>query len=121
MREAFKTAAHFFAMNLREKGPRATRRHNWRWCLFVAMDILVNRFPSFHHKSGTIIILVNRLGEALVSKPLVEALYDDHKTNEEPFLVLGDESWRVLGDTLYKNITTRFIRERSFDLIRSID
>jgi ADP-heptose:LPS heptosyltransferase len=59
------------------------------------------------------VILVNRLGDAIVSRPLILALRSRYRA-DGPFLVLGDESWRCLADNLYAAIPTTFIDEKRY-------
>jgi hypothetical protein len=83
-------------------------RHPWRWCAFVLTDALIRALPVKGARSGTLVVLVNRLGDAIVSGPLVRQLQSRY-AGEGPFLVLGDESWQCLSDNLYADIPTWFI------------
>jgi Glycosyltransferase family 9 (heptosyltransferase) len=76
-------------------------------------DISISRIPVPRPKSGVVIILVNRLGDAIVGRSLVLSIQSKSKQNE-PFLVLGDHSWQVLKNNLYSQIPTRFIDEKRF-------
>ncbi|MFI0482815.1 glycosyltransferase family 9 protein [Actinomadura sp. 9N215] len=98
----------FAALNLVYRDQRAPRRHPWRWCVFVLADILVRALPFRGERSGTLVVLVNRLGDAVVSLPLVRQLRSHY---DGPFLVLGDASWRCLSGNLYADIPTVFIDE----------
>jgi hypothetical protein len=113
MIEALRAAGKFIANNLTRRDPRSPRRHPWKWCLFVICDVFIARIPVPRPKSGVVVILVNRLGDAIVGRPLVLAI-QSHVKHGEPFLVLGDNSWRVLKDNLYAEIPTRFIDEERF-------
>lgn len=113
MIEALRTAAAFMINNLTQRDPRSPHRHPWKWCLFVMCDILISQIPVPRPKSGVVVILVNRLGDAIVGRSLVLAIQSKTKRNE-PFLVLGDQSWQVLKDNLYSQIPTRFIDETRF-------
>jgi hypothetical protein len=113
MIEALRTAAAFMMNNLTRRDPRSPHRHPWKWCLFVMCDILLSHIPVPWPKSGVVIILVNRLGDAIVGRSLVLAIQSKIKQNE-PFLVLVDQSWQVLKDNLYSQIPTRFIDEKHF-------
>jgi hypothetical protein len=113
MIEALRTAADFMKNNLTRRDPRSPDRHPWKWCLFVMCDILISRIPVPWPKSGVVIILVNRLGDAIVARSLVLAIQSKIKWND-PFLVLGDHSWQVLRDNVYSQIPTRFIDEKRF-------
>lgn len=113
MIEALRAAAAFMMNNLTRRDPRSLHRHPWRWSLFVMCDILISRIPVPWPKSGVVIILVNRLGDAIVGRSLVLTIQSKIKRGE-PFLVLGDHSWKVLKDNLYSEIPTRFIDEKRF-------
>ncbi len=115
MWSALTIAARFLWLNATVRDPRAERRHNWRWVLFVFVDGLLFRYAGRKAgRAGTLVVLVNRLGDAIVSKPLIEAIRRDFET--EPLTVLGDRSWQVLADTVYEGTTTHFIDERRFRL-----
>lgn len=92
---------------------RASPRHPWRWCAFVLVDALMRAFPARGPQSGTLVVLVNRLGDAIVSRPLVREL-QVRFAGEGPFLVVGDESWRCLSDNLYADIPTSYIDENRY-------
>jgi hypothetical protein len=113
MIEALHAAAVFMVSNLTRRDPRSPHRHPWKWCLFVISDIIISRIPVPTTKSGAVIILVNRLGDAIVSRSLVLAIQSKIKASEQ-FLVLGDYSWQVLRDNLYLQIPTKFIDEERF-------
>ena len=113
MIDALRTAATFMIYNLTRRDPRSRYRHPWKWCLFVMCDILISHIPVPWPKSGVVIILVNRLGDAIVGRSPVLAIQSQVKSNE-PFLVLGDYSWQVLKDNVYSQIPTRFIDEKRF-------
>jgi hypothetical protein len=114
--EALWSAGHFFLKNVTVRDQRSPSRHHWRWCLFVVADVIVARFPMWRPKSGMAVILVNRLGDAIASHSMIRALHARCREIGEPFLVLGDRSWEVLGDTLYSGIEVKFIDERRFRL-----
>lgn len=113
MFEAIRTATTFSIKNLIDRDPRSLSRHPWKWCLFVIFDILISRIPIQRPKSGVVIILVNRLGDAIVGRSLVLAIQSRVNKNE-PFLVVGDKNWEVLKDNIYKEIPTKFIDEKRF-------
>jgi hypothetical protein len=98
----------FAVLNVINPDHRSPHRHPWRWCVFVLFDIIINAMPFKGQRSGTLVVLVNRLGDAIVSQPLVRQLQSHY---DGPFLVLGDESWRCLSDNLYAEIPTSFIDE----------
>jgi ADP-heptose:LPS heptosyltransferase len=117
MWSAIRDAVRFFWMNATVRDPRATRRHNWRWVLFVFIDsLLVHQFRRRAARDGTLVVLVNRLGDAIVSKQLVDALRLRFESTGERFTVLGDRSWEVLADNIYGDTETHFIDERRFRL-----
>jgi|SRR5687767_389311 len=113
MREAFRTAFKFLMNNLGIRDPRSPSRHPWKWCAFVLSDILIAKFPIPRPKSGVVVILVNRLGDAIVSRSLVLALQSS-VAKGQPFMVLGDRSWEVLKDNIYNDLATKYIDERRF-------
>nr|WP_062339433.1 glycosyltransferase family 9 protein [Herbidospora sakaeratensis] len=100
----------FALLNIIKRDHRAPSRHPWRWCVFVLVDALIRAMPVRGRRAGTLVVLVNRLGDAIVSLPLVREL-QAHYGSQGPFLVLGDESWRCLSDNLYADIPTFFIDE----------
>jgi ADP-heptose:LPS heptosyltransferase len=102
----------FAWLNLVRRDPRSPGRHPWRWCLFVLVDIVIRAIPVRGPRAGTLVVLVNSLGDAIVSRPLVRELHRRYR--DQPFLVLGDESWRCLADNLYADIPTSFIDERRY-------
>jgi hypothetical protein len=110
MFDAILAPARFAVRNIASRDPRAPRRHPWRWCVFAFFDVAIRAMPVRGQRSGTLVVLVNRLGDAIVSRPLVESLRS-HYGGDGPFLVLGDESWRCLSDNLYADIPTEFIDE----------
>lgn len=112
--DVFRAIVSFFVKNWTIRDPRSPHRHNWRWCFFVAMDIVVSQIPIRCPKSGVIVILVNRLGDAIVSQSLVQAIRSHHQKEGESFLIIGDRSWEVLKNNLYKDIEIKFINERRF-------
>lgn len=81
--------------------------------MFVLVDIAIRAIPMKGQRSGTLVVLVNRLGDAIVSRPLVQLL-QSYYAGQGPFLVLGDESWCCLSDNLYAEIPTSFINERRY-------
>lgn len=110
-------SVRFLKLNATVKDNRATRRHNWRWVLFILIDtLLAHRFHSTRPTNGTLVVLVNRLGDAIVSKPLINGLRNLFETPSDRFTVLGDLSWKVLSDNIYKDTDTFFIDERAFRL-----
>jgi Glycosyltransferase family 9 (heptosyltransferase) len=111
--EAFRTALKFLMNNLTIRDPRSPSRHPWKWCAFVLSDILIAKLPIPRPKSGVVVILVNRLGDAIVGRSLVLALQSS-VAKGQPFLVLGDRSWEVLKDNIYNDIATKYIDEQRF-------
>jgi len=116
MLEAIRAGFVLFIKNLTIRDPRSLSRHPWRWCLFVMVDILISRIPISRPKSGVAVVLVNRLGDAVVAKPLVIEIRSSLKKQNEPFLVLGDKSWEVLKENVYKDVPTRFIDGKRFQM-----
>jgi hypothetical protein len=113
MREAFRTALKFLMNNLVIRDPRSPSRHPWKWCAFVLSDILIAKLPIPRPKSGVVVVLVNRLGDAIVGRSLMLALQSS-VAKGQPFMVLGDRSWEVLKDNIYNDIATKYIDERRF-------
>jgi ADP-heptose:LPS heptosyltransferase len=103
----------FVVHNIINRDPRSPRRHPWRWCVFVLFDIAIRAMPIKGQRSGTLVVLVNRLGDAIVSRPLVQLL-QSYYGDQGRFLVLGDENWRCLSDNLYADIPTSFINESQY-------
>src|SRR5215211_722772 len=99
--------------NLTIRDPRSPSRHPWKWCVFVLSDILIAKLPIPRPKSGVVVILVNRLGDAIVGRSLVLALRSSVPKGQ-PFLVLGDRSWEGLKDNIYDDTATKYIDERRF-------
>jgi len=114
MLEAILAARVVFWKNLTVRDPRSPSRHPWRWCIFVIADILVSKIPISRKKSGVVVILVNRLGDAIVGRPLVLAMKEQLVKNNEPFMVIGDKSWKVLSNNIYDNVPVEFIDEERF-------
>src|SRR5215471_16215784 len=107
MLEAFRTALKFLVNNITISDPRSPSRHPWKWCAFVLSDILIAKLPIPRPKSGVVVILVNRLGDAIVGRSLVLSLQSS-VAKGQPFLVLGDRSWEVLKDNIYNDIATKY-------------
>jgi ADP-heptose:LPS heptosyltransferase len=74
-------------------------------------DWIIKNIPNFKKKEGVGIILVNRLGDALVSIPVINFLASKYNQNIE---IIGDKTWEVLKDNIYKNHSTKFIDERKY-------
>ncbi len=107
------TPLRFAVHNLINRDRRSSRRHPWRWCAFILFDTAIRAIPIRGQRSGTLVVLVNRLGDAIVSRPLVQVL-QAYYAGQGPFLVLGDESWHCLSDNLYAGIPTSFIDEKRY-------
>lgn len=118
MLKAFRAAARFFRKNLFNLDPRSTNgRHPWRWVVFVFVDTLIAMLPfRAKGRGGTVVVLVNRLGDAVVGKPLIDALERDALSTGEPFVVLAGKNWSCLSDNVYVKTKCHFIDEDLFCL-----
>jgi hypothetical protein len=109
-------ALSFCANNLWRRDARAPCRHPWKWVLFVLIDhlILAGSQCRSPQRSGVLVILVNRLGDAIVAKPLIAALQAHSLSKGDRFMVVGSQKWAALRTNLYANTPCMFIDEEAF-------
>lgn len=81
------------------------------WLILLIVDTLLSRFSSFKKKKGVGIILVNRLGDAVLALPTLKVLQEKYGEDIE---IIGDNSWKVLKDNLYQEFTIHFIQEKKY-------
>lgn len=81
------------------------------WLLLLIIDMVLARLPSFKKKRGLGIILVNRLGDAVLALPTLKVLQERYGEDIE---IIGDTSWKVLKDNLYQEFTIHFIQEKKY-------
>jgi hypothetical protein len=102
--------------NAKARNSDGSFRHPWRWVLFIFIDELISttkkRKPA--ERDGTLVVLMSRLGDAIMSRPLVLALHRLFGGSGHRFTVLGERNWAVLGPTLYADVETHFVDARRF-------
>lgn len=79
------------------------------------MDALVRTFARFNSGPNTVLVLVNRLGDAIISRDFAEGVKKAVEQEGAGNLILiGDTSWEVLQDNLYSSFSIMFIDELKF-------
>lgn len=99
---------HFFKERKKEPQPPIS---SFYWLLLLIIDMVLARIPSFKKKKGLGIILVNRLGDAVLALPTLKVLQERYGEDIE---IIGDNSWKVLKDNLYHEFTIHFIQEKEY-------
>lgn len=81
------------------------------WLFLLIVDTILARIPTSKKKKGVGIILVNRLGDAVLALPTLRVLQQKYGEGLE---IIGDTSWKVLEDNLYHDFNIYFIEERKY-------
>jgi len=79
------------------------------------MDALIRIVARFNPGSNTALVLVNRLGDAIISRDFAESARKAvQKEGSGNLILIGDTSWEVLQENLYSGFTIIFIDEFKF-------
>lgn len=98
----------FFKERKQESKPPTSSLY---WLFLLLVDAILARLPSFKKKKGLGIILVNRLGDAVLALPTLKVLQERYGEDIE---IIGDNSWKALKDNLYHEFTIHFIQEKQY-------
>ncbi len=98
----------FFQERKKEPQPSISSLY---WLLLLMIDVALARLPAFKEKKGLGIILVNRLGDAVLALPTLKVLQERYGEDIE---IIGDNSWKVLEDNLYHEFNIHFIQEKKY-------
>lgn len=108
-------AVAFFWCNTFGCASEAPQRHPYRWCLFIVVDSLIRVIARFNSGSNTALVLVNRLGDAIISRDFANSLHKKvQKDSAGKLILIGDTSWEVLQDNLFADYSILFIDELKF-------
>ena len=104
----------FTRRNWLESNPHKAKPHSMKWLAFLAIDAFVASLPVRKKRRGLCVILVNRLGDAIVSRQLITALSQTLGYRLSETTVIGDFSWKILERNVYRDIRVYFIDEYKF-------